>query len=1337
MGEELLRIRAEDEAVDAFKRLDKVLRDAGENIKTLTTITRELDKAGQLINVSFQGLTKTSQTFIGSIKNLNSEEERLRVKLRETNLETNKQAEAIREAKRESEAFRARIQKGFTAKDLDIAGASLTQKLNLKQAESAILRLIRNMEVTKTRAMQIFNDVRNGIIKAYQGGSAAAQREIVRLVKAQEAIGRTANHELNDVDKALKNSSNNVREFTLSWQSLKRIVEIQILRRAVFALSNAIRNAIDTAKEFSKAIAEVRTISQNAQLLTEEWSKGLIRLSNAFGLDVLDVAEAAYQTLSNQVAEGARVFSFLEDTIKFGITTQTSATDSVQLLTAAINAYGLEAKDAEEVASTFFKTIELGRVRASELANSFGRIGILGAQLGIQLEELQAAITALTIRGLKFSEVSTQIRGILLKLVKPTEEMKRLLQDLGVESGEAAIEVFGLQGFLRILATRTEGSTTELGKIVSRIRGLVGAVGLTNDGLNTFNENFREIQESSESYAAAVEEAFNSTGRSIDRIIQEIKNLILEDFGQTLAESIVFVDKNFASITSIVRGLIASLEAFATITIARLVIPKIGALVLALGRLPQTLSGISFSLKSTERSLLGFINSAVTVSIVIGKTLEVAFDSWADSINRAREAAEEFQTTLRKTAERNIERSTIFIDKIIDQVEVAYSDVAGKAAKALKKIRDELELQEELVKESTKIFEDSYEDALKTIEESIKDITDRQKEAFKDISQLGGFLKTFKKDIEDTLFERELELAPNLENQFRIIERRISDFNERLNQAAQENNVELVKELFNQLRELQTQLDEVDREAIERRRELQREIQELNKDAEEERLDLALKINEEIEKGNIERANNLKQKQIDNLLELRDKQLKLNRELEKLQSERAGTFADRFESDLIQLLKKAEEEVSGIQYRLTEEALKLEDEKAKKQFRNALLIAEVEEIRRTRPDEAFFKKDAEEINKLFSKRRELINQTVRNLRELDAEQAATRLEEQLANEKKQISIELQAKRTREINKAIAEQLKATKESAEIVKEILQIDQRRVERTRVLSAEFLDQNDILKSIREQFAREKFKDEFRGLSGILNVDDRRFRDLEFSRLKDTFERLETSLQEFIKTGEGVSNIVDLITIILNKSRELDIELTDTERLYLQNIKMLIEGREETVKGVNEILNQREDVRKLLTDALGTTDLFASRLEETSDEATKEILKLNEAVNRLRNNLINTANAIPRLSEKVSKITNTPITEPLPFAHGGKVNSIDNIPALLSPGEYVINAKSARKFYSQLVGINAARFANGGSVKGGATFNGDFNVSLQSSGKETVDVVRIAKLLRREIRRGRVVL
>jgi hypothetical protein len=84
------------------------------------------------------------------------------------------------------------------------------------------------------------------------------------------------------------------------------------------------------------------------------------------------------------------------------------------------------------------------------------------------------------------------------------------------------------------------------------------------------------------------------------------------------------------------------------------------------------------------------------------------------------------------------------------------------------------------------------------------------------------------------------------------------------------------------------------------------------------------------------------------------------------------------------------------------------------------------------------------------------------------------------------------------------------------------------------------------------------------------------------------------------------------------------------------------------------------------------------------------------------------------------------------GGMIHGSDNIPALLSKGEFVVNAGATRRFYSQLVAMNGVR----GYERGGLVSNnvGDIHLSMQSSGNVQSDIVAIGKGIQREIRRGR---
>ena len=96
---------------------------------------------------------------------------------------------------------------------------------------------------------------------------------------------------------------------------------------------------------------------------------------------------------------------------------------------------------------------------------------------------------------------------------------------------------------------------------------------------------------------------------------------------------------------------------------------------------------------------------------------------------------------------------------------------------------------------------------------------------------------------------------------------------------------------------------------------------------------------------------------------------------------------------------------------------------------------------------------------------------------------------------------------------------------------------------------------------------------------------------------------------------------------------------------------------------------------------------------------------------------------------------VGEDLYAASGGFISGprgTDTIPAWLSPGEFVINADSTKRFYTQLLTINSGRqpkyFSEGGAVN-----VGDINVNVNGGETSEKTIREIARGLNRELRRG----
>jgi len=88
---------------------------------------------------------------------------------------------------------------------------------------------------------------------------------------------------------------------------------------------------------------------------------------------------------------------------------------------------------------------------------------------------------------------------------------------------------------------------------------------------------------------------------------------------------------------------------------------------------------------------------------------------------------------------------------------------------------------------------------------------------------------------------------------------------------------------------------------------------------------------------------------------------------------------------------------------------------------------------------------------------------------------------------------------------------------------------------------------------------------------------------------------------------------------------------------------------------------------------------------------------------------------------------------FRRGGQPRGSDTVPAMLSPGEFIVNAASTRKWYSQLVAINAGIAPTYRESGGQVTNVGDITVNLNSGGNVAQTAREIGQALNREIRRG----
>jgi TP901 family phage tail tape measure protein len=274
-------------------------------------------------------------------------------------------------------------------------------------------------------------------------------------------------------------------------------------------------------------IAELRSEVQLASISvgksTDEMTSGLFDVISAFG-DSGDTVER-FRTISEAAVAG-----------------QATLSESLALSSAVTKAYGdTSAGAVEKVLDLAFKANELGQTTFPEMANAIQNVTSFSKSLGVSQEELFGTMATLTGVTGNASAVSTQLRSALVSLQAPTDSLSALYTKMGVESGKAAIDAFGLQGTMKRITEEATRSGKPLQDFIGRVEGQQFATEVAGAQAEKYASSVTQMGHSAGSSAAALEaqtDGINSAGFALTQLTQRAV-VLGENFGNALMPSFV------------------------------------------------------------------------------------------------------------------------------------------------------------------------------------------------------------------------------------------------------------------------------------------------------------------------------------------------------------------------------------------------------------------------------------------------------------------------------------------------------------------------------------------------------------------------------------------------------------------------------------------------------------------------------------------------------------------------------------------------------------------------------------------------------------------------------
>ena len=301
---------------------------------------------------------------------------------------------------------------------------------------------------------------------------------------------------------------------------------------ALAGLKMIMEDATKKAMEFGIKMAEIATLSNASEAEINSMSESVLGLAANLGLELDKATKGLYDITSAGYA-GADGMTVLNQSAVLAKAGVTDIATSADLLTSVLNAYTLEASDAEYVSDKLFATVRAGKTTIAELAGSVGMVAPLAATAGVSLEDMLAAVAQLTKVGMDSATATTYLRGVLTALIKPQEGAINAAKKYGIELNANILKTHGVTGTIKLLTDALGDDAEAWGEVVPTVQGLTASLALAaSEG-----QGMLETLDSIEGASGDTANAFGliaATTQDVHNNLKAKMNVALVKLGQKL-----------------------------------------------------------------------------------------------------------------------------------------------------------------------------------------------------------------------------------------------------------------------------------------------------------------------------------------------------------------------------------------------------------------------------------------------------------------------------------------------------------------------------------------------------------------------------------------------------------------------------------------------------------------------------------------------------------------------------------------------------------------------------------------------------------------------------------
>jgi TP901 family phage tail tape measure protein len=322
---------------------------------------------------------------------------------------------------------------------------------------------------------------------------------------------------LNTASSRLKSFGNNVKSVGSS------------LQRFSLPLALAGGAAVKMGVDFDKSMTQIKSLVGVAGAEVDKMGAAAREMAVNTGKSSTEAADALF-FITSAGLRGSEAMDVLNASLQAAAVGLGETKTVADLATSAMNAYGSNVLSATDATDVMVAAVREGKLEATELAASMGRVLPIASAMGVNFNEVGAAFAALSRTGTNAAEAATQVRGIFSSLLKPTTDAENALKEMGLSSAglRKSLKEDGLLATLEVLKSNFEGNDTAAQRVFGNVRALSGVMDLLGANVDTTRQIFDNMNKTQGTTA----KAFNETAKSASFQLTAAINKAKESFAQ-------------------------------------------------------------------------------------------------------------------------------------------------------------------------------------------------------------------------------------------------------------------------------------------------------------------------------------------------------------------------------------------------------------------------------------------------------------------------------------------------------------------------------------------------------------------------------------------------------------------------------------------------------------------------------------------------------------------------------------------------------------------------------------------------------------------------------------